>query len=162
VSTETDGLPTWAWLLLILLAVGLVGVVVAALRRNNRRKAWDVRMNDARTEADWAVQSLLPSMLAAPSAVQFQQAWAGGRERFLAVDRSLFELGEDAPDDARRSNALDLKSAFDGLRQALDAESALAATGGSPEDLRAARADVEQARSALARAAAGASGPRHA
>jgi len=162
VATETDGPPAWVWLLLLLLAIGLIGVIVWAARRSSRRKTWDAQMGSARTEADWALQSLLPAMLAAPSAVEFQQAWTGGRDRFLAVDRSLFELTETAPDDARRTNAGDLKTGFDGLRQALDAEAALSAAGGSPDDLRAARAGVERARSTLANAATATPGPKHA
>lgn len=149
-------------MLLVLLAVGLIGLIVWAARRSSRRKTWDARMGEARTEAEWALQSLLPAMLSAPSAVQFQQAWTGGRDRFLAVDRSLFELAETAPDDARSTNAADLKGAFDGLRQALDAEAALSAAGGSPDDLRAARAGVEQARATLANAATASPGPKHA
>jgi hypothetical protein len=130
-----------------LIVVALVVGGVLLWRRRRTRTTWDGELNRVITEVRWANDELLPGMLAAPTSAEFQQTWTGGRPRVVAADQELYALTGRAPDEKRAAPINELRTAIAGLLRAVDAEAGL--TSQDPDALRAARAEVERARSAL-------------
>jgi hypothetical protein len=107
-------------------------------------------MSRVLTELRWADEQLVPSMLEAQSVAAFARAWSGGRPRLVTADQQLYGLARRAPDETGAASIAELREAIAGLLGAVDTEAAL--TSMASEELRAARADVERARTRFAAA----------
>jgi hypothetical protein len=140
----------WWWLLLVAIVAGLVAGAVLLWRRRGRRKTWSDELARVTTELRWADDQLIPGMLTAPTAAEFARAWNDGRPRLVAADQQLYGLAQRAPEETGAATVAELRSAIAGLTAAVDAEAGLSSA--DPEELRAARAGVERARSAFAAA----------
>jgi hypothetical protein len=142
------------------IVAGLVVVGVLLWRRRGL-KTWNDELGKATAELRWVDGELIPGMLAAHTTVEFTRAWTDGRSRLVAADQQLFGLAARAPDETRSASVTRLRKAIGGLISAVDAEVGLAST--HPDALRAARADVERARSEFSLALNAAEGnPRRA
>jgi hypothetical protein len=149
-ATSSTSISPWWWLLVAAIVVGL-GVGGALLwRRRSARRNWAGELGKVTTELRWANEQLVPSMLTARTAGEFGQAWAAGRPRLVAADQQLYGLARRAPDGSEAAAVGELRSAMAGLMGAIDGEAGLTST--DPEALRAARAEVERARSVFAAA----------
>lgn len=143
------GMP--AWLLIGLVAV-VAAVLVGGLIRSRSRvdPEWKRQVDDAAGRADWLAATLVPSLLKASTADEFEHLWFGGRAEAAELERMLFEVTRDAPDEAHRQYASLLYDAVRKLIEALDTERRL------PRDdaaaLRASQAGVEARREDVQRA----------
>ncbi|MDN4477071.1 hypothetical protein QQX10_03585 [Demequina sp. SYSU T00039] len=141
-DVDDGSLPWWLWLLAgaaALVLVILVWRVVAA------RRSWDRQLERARAEVSWFEDSLVPQVLAKPTAAEAAQTWQAARPRVLDADRQLHGLIETAPTDDRRGAAERGLAVVGELSQALDAEAATR-PGDDAETLRSRRAAVDAAR----------------
>jgi LPXTG-motif cell wall-anchored protein len=143
-ATSTSISPWW-WLLVAAIVVALLVGGVLLWRRRRRRTTWSDEMGRVTTELRWADEQLIPSMLAAHTVAEFARTWSSGRPRLVAADQELYGLARRAPDEARAASIAELREAIAGVMSSVDAEAAL--TSMAPDELRAARADVERARS---------------
>jgi len=132
----------WPW---VLAAVVLVTVVIVWARWLAKRRAWDRRLAAAKAELAWVEDSLVPQVLAKPTAAEAAAQWQSARPRLLDLDRELHELGETAPSDDRRDDADKGLEALRGLAEAVDAEASTQAST-TADALRARRAEVDAAR----------------
>ena len=132
----------------IVVALAVGGVLL--WRRRSARKDWAEELGRVVTELRWANDQLIPGMLAAHTAREFAQAWTDGRPRLVAADQQLYALAQRAPDETGAASIAQLRTATAGLTSAVDAEAGL--TSEDPDALRAARADVERARSGFSAA----------
>ena len=107
--------------------------------------AWGAELNTTINELRWVEDQLIPGMLAAPTAAEFTQAWTDGRPRLVAADQELFVLAGRTSDWKKSSSLSRLRTAIANLMRAVDGEARSTST--DPEALRAARGDVERARS---------------
>jgi len=137
----------------VLVAAIVVGLAVGGVllwRRRSARMSWTGELGQVTTELRWANDQLLPGMLAAHTAGEFRQAWTDGRPRLVAADQRLYGLALRAPDEAGTASIGELRTALAGLMEAVDGEAGL--TSADPDALRAARADVERARTGFSAA----------
>ena len=137
----------------MLLAAVVVALVVGGVllwRRRRARRSWAGEVDRVTTELRWANDQLVPSLLTAPTAGVYAQAWSDGRPRLVAADQELYGLARRAPDETRAASVAGLRPAIAGLIAAIDAEASLETT--DPDERRAARAGVERARSEFAAA----------
>ncbi len=135
------------WWLLVLLAV-VAGLVVAGVlwsRSRSASKEIDRRFELVRSELTWADEDLLPRVLASPSTAEAAGLWQAGRPRLLVVEEELRQLAVVASSQERQDRARQWRTALASLVTAVDAETSLSPSADS-ERLRAARAQVEEAR----------------
>jgi hypothetical protein len=144
-TTSTASISPWWWLLVAAIVVALVVGGVLLWRRRSARQDWTEELGRVVTELRWANDQLIPGMFAARTAREFAQSWKDGRPRLVAADQELYGLAQRAPDETGAASIARLRSATAGLMSAVDGEAGL--TSEDPEALRAARADVERARS---------------
>jgi len=146
-SSGSDGQDGGLWWLLVLLAV-VAGLVVAGVlwwRSRNATKEIDRRFDLVRSELAWADEDLLPRVLASPSTAEAAGLWQAGRPRLLVVEEELRQLAVAASSQDRQDRAKQWRTALASLVTAVDAETSLSPSADS-ERLRAARAQVEEAR----------------
>lgn len=141
-EAESDGVLWWPW---VLAAVVLLTIIIAVARRGGARSKWDRRLATARAEFAWFEDSLVPQIVAQPSAQQAMSLWQSGRPRVLGLDQELHALTSDAPTDARQDAAGQGLQALRTLTAAVDADAG-SSTQTSADDLRAQRAAVDAAR----------------
>lgn len=132
----------WPWILAGIALVVLLGVW---LRWLGKRRAWDKRLEEARSELGWFEDSLIPQLLSKPSAAEATALWQAARPRVLDLDRELHDLEETAPNEERGVSAAQGLDALRGLTDAIDTEASTEARADS-DSLRARRAAVESAR----------------
>jgi hypothetical protein len=144
-AESSTSISPW-WLLLVAAVVVALAVGGVLLwRRRRTRKTWSDEMSHVTTELRWADEQLIPSVLVSGTVAQFAQVWSDGRPRLVAADQQLFGLARRAPDETSAASIAELREAIAGLLRAVDAEAALTSMGS--DELRAARAEVERARS---------------
>ncbi|WP_062076392.1 hypothetical protein [Demequina globuliformis] len=141
-AADADSVLWWPW---ALAAVVLLITIIAVARRGGARSAWDRRLASARGEFAWFEDSLVPQIVAQPSAQQALSLWQSGRPRMLGLDQELHALTSDAPTDARQDAAGQGLQALRTLTAAVDADAG-GSTEISADDLRAHRAAVDAAR----------------
>ena len=124
-------------------ALAIAGVLI--LRHRAALNAWNSELLATITDLRWVEDQLIPGMLAAHTAAEYTQAWTDGRPRLVAADQQLFALAGRTSDWTKSASLSRLRTAIAGLTRAVDVEASSAST--DPEALRAARADVEGARS---------------
>ena len=144
-SSTSGSISPWWWLLVAAIVVGLAVGGVLLWRRRSARRSWSEQLGQVTTELRWANDQLIPGMLAAHTAGEFRQSWSDGRPRLVAADQQLYALARSAPEETRAASIGELRTAMAGLMSAVDGEAGLTST--DPDALRAARADVERARS---------------
>jgi hypothetical protein len=127
----------------IVAALAVAGVLI--LRHRAALNAWNTELGNTISELRWVDDQLIPSMLAARTATEFARAWTDGRPRLVAADQQLYALAGRTSDWTRSASLSRLRTAIAALMRAVDAEASSTST--EPEALRAARADVERARS---------------
>lgn len=132
----------WPW---ILAGVVFLVLLVVWWRWFAKRRAWDKRLDDARSELSWFEGALIPQMLSKPSAAEATALWQAARPRVLDLDRELHELETTAPNEERGLSAAQGLDALRVLTEAVDAEASMDASADSGS-LRARRAAVESAR----------------
>ncbi|MFW2513996.1 hypothetical protein ACNI3K_09480 [Demequina sp. SO4-13] len=132
----------WPW---ILAGVALLALLVLWWRWYAKRRAWDKRLEEARSEVAWFEDSLIPQILSKPTASEATALWQAARPRVLDLDRELHDLEETAPNEERGASAAQGLDALRGLTDAIDTEASTEA-GTDSDSLRARRAAVESAR----------------
>ena len=135
----------WWWLLVAAIVVAAGAATVLILRHRGAQNAWNGELQTTITELRWVEDQLIPGMLAAPTAAEFTQAWTDGRPRLVAADQQLFVLAGRTSDWQKSASLSRLRTAISSLMHAVDAEARSTST--DPAALRAARAEVERARS---------------
>lgn len=143
------------WALAGLLAIAGFGSWLAVGRSKRRR--WDETFEAERTQAQWLLGELLPSMAdgaTAPSALAV--LWANAQPALDQLDTSLTSLVAGAPDETRRSTARQISDSVSEVRRVVTADLALrTGTAGIPADAPALAASallVQTARDKLAAA----------
>jgi hypothetical protein len=111
---DTDGVPPWAWLLLIVPIAG-AGFAIWALQRRNTRQAWESGLEAAAGEATWVVRRVIPDLARAPGPQQRALAWGGAAGRVGDLEERLAGLAATAPEPQAAARAQDLG---DAVRQA--------------------------------------------
>ena len=153
-AAESQGLGALGWVLLILLAAGLVAGWL--IWRSRRKSAWDTQAEalEADTRAITSIQ--LPAVLTAETAGQRALSWPPLRAAVVDLTRRWDLQAGQAPDDQRQARSARVRSLLQELLAAVDAENqALAAD----RDWRLLRPRVDQARQALAAELAGVGQP---
>ncbi|WP_062465488.1 hypothetical protein [Demequina maris] len=141
-AEEVEPFVWWPWAIAV--AVLLVMLIVW-WRWLAKRRAWDKRLEAARSELAWVEDSLVAQVLAKPTGAEAAAQWDAARPRVMDLDRELHELGEDAPSDERRGDAGQGLEVLRGLVVAVDAEASTQADT-SADALRARRAELDAAR----------------
>jgi len=141
-EASEDGLTWWPWLLLAIPVLGLIiwWWVVAAKRRR-----WDRAVSAAAGELSWFEDSLVPQILGKSSGAEAASTWQAAKPRILTLDRTLHELEETAPSEARAGRAAHGLAAVRALVSAVDDETSTQ-PGVDADQLRARRAAVDAAR----------------
>lgn len=132
----------WPWA--VAAAVLLIILIIWA-RWAGKRRAWDRRLEAAGSELSWIEDSLIPQILAKPSAAEASQLWQAAQQRVLDLDRRLHDLSESAPNDRREATAERGLQVLGDLTAAVDAETSTQA-GTDADQLRARRAAIDAAR----------------
>jgi hypothetical protein len=146
-STDSGGLGTFGWILVLILIV--VAVVAAlALRRSRHRSTWDeaARVLEADT---LAAPERIPNVLATDVAAQRGLMWPPVRASLAELMYRWAQLAQQAPDEPRQSWAFQIQALVEALVSAVDVESAAVASG---QDWLRLRPDVNNAERALAAA----------
>jgi hypothetical protein len=126
----------WLWIVLGVLAVGLVAVLIA--RRSSRRSAaaagWRSQVVDA-----YAQGSALYDMMSIAEAPGGRAAngdasarWADIQRRTGDLTQALYALRETAPDEMQRARVADVLASLQAVRSAMDAERAQGGAGAPP------------------------------
>ncbi len=148
-EADGTGTPWWPWLLLLVLVAAVIAWLVVRRRRAQQLlDEWDVRLTRARGEAAWVEQSLVAQVLGRPTRTEAASVWAGAQGRLLAIDEDLHALTTDAPDEARAAAAVVLRDRFQRLVSVVGADTA-PGQGSRPDDVRASRITIDQARADL-------------
>lgn len=144
-AEEGEGTPAWVWWLVGLLALALVAGGVVLWRLRQVRVEWDRRLGEARSEFAWFEGSIVPQILAKPTAGEASALWRAAQPRVLAADKDLYGLGENAPTPERAESARD---GFDALRKLVAAveDETSTMSGMDADALRARRAALDSAR----------------
>ncbi|MGZ4592843.1 MAG: hypothetical protein ACXV3C_03180 [Actinomycetes bacterium] len=119
-GSDSNGIPAWAGLALLALAVAAIGIALWQRGRSSRRH-WAASLDSALTETQWLARDLLPSLLTT-SREGRRGGWGVARARVLALQDRLAALAASAPDEAGSGTARQLDAAVTDVRQALDAE----------------------------------------
>lgn len=144
-----EGTVWWPWLLLGLVALGLLAWLLLRRRRADEvLAAWDARLDAARQEASWVEDALTAQVLATPTTQEAQSVWGAARPRLLAIDENLHALVTDAPDEQRGAAATNLREQLGRLVEAVGADLA-AGSSTDPDDFRTRRAAIDAARKEL-------------
>ncbi|MDN4473726.1 hypothetical protein [Demequina zhanjiangensis] len=132
----------WPW---AIAALVLLVLLIIWARAASKRRAWDRRLATARAEMSWLEDSLVPQVLAKPSAAEAAALWQSAKPRVLAADQELHALHEAAPGDKRLASAMRAKDVLNALVDAVDADTST--EGATDADsLRARRAALDKAR----------------
>jgi hypothetical protein len=116
---DTDGVPPWAWLLLLATLAG-VGAVIWGLQRRNVREAWGGGLETAAGEAEWLVRRVIPDLAQAPGPQERAFVWGAATERVGALEQRLAGLAATAPDLESASRAQTLAGAVRQAHSRLD------------------------------------------
>ncbi len=139
---EDEPFVWWPW---ALAALVLLILIIIWARAASKRRAWDKRLDNARAEMSWLEDSLVPQVLAKPSAAEAAALWQSAKPRILAADRELHALGEAAPGDKRLASAMRARDLLTALVDAVDADTSTQAASDA-DSLRARRAALDKAR----------------
>jgi hypothetical protein len=149
-AAESEGLGALGWTLLIVLVVALA--VGWLLWRSRKRSAWDAQAAALETDTRTTTGTQLPAVLTAEDAGQRALSWPPLRAALADLQRRWELLAERAPDDQRRTRAVQIRSLLQELLAAVDAENQALAAG---RDWRLLRPQVDQAGRALSAVLAG-------
>jgi hypothetical protein len=116
---DTDGVPPWAWLLLLATLAG-VGAVIWGLQRRNTRELWRSGLETAAGEAEWLVRRVIPDLAQAPGPQGRALLWGAASERVGALEQRLAGLAATAPDLDSASRAQSLAGAVRQAHSRLD------------------------------------------
>jgi hypothetical protein len=117
VSGDSDS--AWLWwlgLALLIAGIGLVGWLVAAVRR---RRQWQTNFEAAQAESGWLSQELLPGLTASGSVDQVAGGWAVSRSRVVDLEDQLTALDASAATQDQ-GKALPLREAVRSARVTVD------------------------------------------
>ena len=149
-AAESQGVGALGWTLLILLVIALAAGWL--LWRSRRRSAWDTQAGALEADTRAATSLQLPAVLTAETAGERALSWPPLRAALSDLVRRWELLAERAPDDRRRTRAVQLRSLLQELVAAVDAENQALATG---RDWRLLRPRVDQAERVLSAVLAG-------
>jgi hypothetical protein len=144
-----QGTVWWPWLLLALVALGLLAWLLLRRRRADEvLAAWDARLDAARQEASWVEDALTAQVLSTPTTQEAQGVWGAAQPRLLAIDENLHALVTEAPDEQRAAAATNLREQLGHLVETVGADVA-AGSSTDPDDFRTRRAAIDAARKEL-------------
>jgi hypothetical protein len=149
-AAESQGVGALGWTLLILVVIALAAGWL--LWRSRRRSAWDTQAGALEADTRAAISLQLPAVLTAETAGERALSWPPLRAALSDLVRRWELLAERAPDDRRRTRAVQLRSLLQELLAAVDAENQALATG---RDWRLLRPRVDQAERVLSAVLAG-------
>jgi hypothetical protein len=144
---EAAGLGALGWILLAVLAAGVIGGLM--IWRARRRSAWDAEAAALEADTRGTTSTRLPSVLTAETAGQRALSWPALRATLMDLIRRWDLLAGRAPDDSRRNRAGQIRGLLQELLAGLDAENEALATGRDWRLLRPRVDEVERALSAL-------------
>jgi hypothetical protein len=148
-ATSDGGTTWWPWLLLGLVALGVLTWFLLRRRRTQAEiRAWDEQLTAAEREASWIEDSLTTQVLSGASTAEAQTIWTAAQPRLLDADATFHTLAQTAPDAVRGERATDVRGLLRGLVEAVGADLA-APPGAGPDLFRARRAVVDSARGEL-------------
>jgi len=117
--------PAWVWWLLgLLLALVLGGLVLVGVRGRRTRRDWQARLAEAVAESDWLAHEFLPYALGAGPAVNRRDAWTAFQPRVHALVNDLNAVVATASKDRMpsverlRAAVSDVSSVMDGYAAA--------------------------------------------
>ena len=108
------------WLLGLLLALVVGGLVLVGVRGRRARRDWEARLAEAVAESTWLAHEFLPYALRAGPAVNRRDAWTAFRPRVQALVNNLNAVVASASKDRMptvdrlRAAVSDVSSAMDG------------------------------------------------
>ena len=118
---SSSSLPTWVWWLLgLLLALIVGGLVLVGVRARRARRDWEARLAEAVAESAWLAHEFLPYALGAGPAVNRRDAWTAFQPRVQALLNNLNAVVATASKDRMptvdrlRAAVSDVSSAMDG------------------------------------------------
>jgi hypothetical protein len=149
-SAESGGSGTLGWVLLALVAAGLLAALL--LWRSRSRSAWDAEAAALEAETRTVTGTRLPPVLTAETSGQRALSWPPLRAGLVDLVRRWDLLAERAPDEQRRNRSVQIRSLLQELVAAVDAENEALATG---RDWTMLRPRVDQAGRALSAVLAG-------
>jgi hypothetical protein len=149
-AAESQGVGALGWTLLILVVIALAAGWL--LWRSRRRSAWDTQAGALEADTRAAISLQLPAVLTAETAGERALSWPPLRAALSDLVRRWELLAERAPDDGRRTRAVQFRSLLQELLAAVDAENQALATG---RDWRLLRPRVDQAERVLSAVLAG-------
>ncbi|WP_084104152.1 hypothetical protein [Demequina sp. NBRC 110056] len=141
-ASDDEGTSWWPWLLL---AIPVLGLLIWWWAVAAKRRGWDKRLGAGAAELSWFEDSLVPQVLSKPTAAEAAAMWQAAKPRIIDLDRTLHELEETAPSEARSGRAAHGLSATRALAGALDDETSTQ-PGATSDELRARRAAIDAAR----------------
>ena len=113
--------PAWVWWLLgLLLALIVGGLVLVGVRGRRARRDWEARLAEAVAESAWLAHEFLPYALGAGPVVNRRDAWTAFRPRVHALANNLNAVVATASKDRMptvdrlRAAVSDVSSAMDG------------------------------------------------
>ncbi len=142
------GIEPWMWWVIGLAALAILTLLIVWGRARAVRSAWDRRLRHARAELSWFEDSLVPQILAKPTAAEAAALWEAATPRVLETDSALHALSEDFPSKARGASAARGLQALRVLAAAVAEETSTQA-GTDADALRARRAQLDAARHAV-------------
>ena len=117
--------PAWVWWLLgLLLALVVGGLVLVGVRGRRARREWEARLAEAVAESTWLAHEFLPYALGAAPAVNRRDTWTAFRPRVHALVNNLNAVAARASKDQvatvdrLRAAVSDVSSAMDGYAAA--------------------------------------------
>ncbi|WP_336921189.1 hypothetical protein [Aquipuribacter sp. SD81] len=152
VGDVVDGIPWWAWLLLALVVVGLVAAVVALRRAKAEELRWSALWHELTGEARWLDERVVPAVQDRsldPQTVVTR--WQDGQRRFDDLDRRVWAAANEERRPARVADLNAISEALLRLRDAVDTEVSLRASGVEQPGLPDAAQTVADARDELRR-----------
>lgn len=152
VADAVGGIPTWVWLLLLLLVVGLVVAAIALRRAKAAELAWAALWHDLTGEARWLDERVVPAVQdRSLDPVTLAGRWQDGARRFDDLDRRVWASAGEQTRPPRTADLNALSDALVRLRDALDTEVALRTSGVEQPGLPDAAQTVADARDDLRR-----------
>ncbi|AEV84920.1 C-jun-amino-terminal kinase-interacting protein 3 [Actinoplanes sp. SE50] len=124
---DDGGLGPWAWLLLIGLLTGLVGLLL--VNRDRRVATWDAEARGLAGETRAVLGVRLPQLLTDLDPARRGSAWPPVRDDLTALEARWTALLERVPDGERQAYAGQVAGMLRDLVNAVDAENAALATG---------------------------------
>ncbi|MFC5379642.1 hypothetical protein [Aquipuribacter nitratireducens] len=152
VADVVDGIPGWVWVVLVLLVLALVAATVVLRRLKQQELQWAALWHELTGEARWLDERVVPAVQdRSLDPQQLVTRWQDGQRRFDDLDRRVWAAANDEKKPQRTDDLNALSEALLRLRDAVDTEVSLRASGVEQPGLPDAAQTVADARDELRR-----------